>query len=151
MENNVVNIRKATVHFMDTEGDDQNHYIRYSANKWTVLLEDQEEPVELCEHLEKMFRESEPKFHQTANKMITPDFHRSMGATEIDTNTFDYPGHKQSLDKYVIRFTYNRMISRWTVQYRSEGIALGLHVFMSYIYEFDDFWRGLFGQVLEKK
>lgn len=44
------------IHIMETIDEDYNHFIRYSADEWSVKIDDAEEEVGNPEHLEKMFQ-----------------------------------------------------------------------------------------------
>lgn len=49
-------IRKAEVHFIETDEEDYYRYTRYSATNWTVIMGESDEPVYDCEELEAMFQ-----------------------------------------------------------------------------------------------
>ena len=49
-------IKKAEVHFVETDEEDYYRYTRYSATNWTVVVGESDEPVYDCEGLETMFQ-----------------------------------------------------------------------------------------------
>ena len=53
----ITKITKEIIHYVETDEEDYNTYIRHSAKNWGVIMGESEEVVYDCEELEVMFQE----------------------------------------------------------------------------------------------
>lgn len=52
----IIEVSKAVIFYVTTDSDELYEYKRYSADNWTVIMGESDEPVYDCEDLEEMFQ-----------------------------------------------------------------------------------------------
>lgn len=53
----IVSVVEKTVHYVETDGEHYNSYIRHSKNNWTMQIGESDETIFNCEELEMLYLE----------------------------------------------------------------------------------------------